>query len=419
MHHTTCLLRLAAVAAPVSITLYSALAQPFDFSAVTALANGALIGDNVAEPVPGFDLLLMKDGVVVYHRSFGEWSLNRIANADSATKTISGAVIMSLVDSSPQPFSLDTKLSQYIPAFNGLKTNITIRQAFSHTAGLPDSPAVGDASLTLQESAIQIAGGLITFLPGAKFDYGGASMQAAGAVAELAFQNPWNVLFIDRLKSKVGMPSTTYSLSTPTNPRIGGGCESNAIDFARFMEMLRRKGVALNGTRVLSESAVAAMFTRQTANPIPIVQSPILISSTDAADYGVGVWLDKRDQGGELIGAIAAGARGFASWIDFDDGMVGVFATDTTRSSEIQPLFDLIRSAAELAIRNPLCPGDLDYNGLVLDNDFSRFTLAYDIADCADPEMPGGCPADLNRDSMVDDTDFHIFVRAYDALLCP
>lgn len=419
MHRTTRLLGLAAVAAPVSITLSSALAQPFNFSAVTALANGALVGDNVGSPVPGFDLLLMKDSIVVYHQSFGNWSLNRIANADSATKTISGAVIMSLVDSSPQPFSLDTKLSQYIPAFSGLKTNITIRQAFSHTAGLPDSPAVGDSALTLQESALQIAGGFITFLPGTKFDYGGASMQAAGAVAELAFQNPWNVLFNDRLKFKVGMPSTTYTLTTPTNPRIAGGCESNAIDFARFMEMLRRKGVALNGNRVLSESAVNAMFTRQTANPIPIVQSPILISSTDAADYGVGVWLDKRDQGGKLLGAIAAGARGFASWIDFDDGMVGVFATDTTRSSEIQPLFDLIRTAAEAAVRNPLCPADLDYNGLVLDNDFTRFALAYDITDCTDPDMPAGCPADLNRDTTVDDADFAIFVTAYDRLVCP
>ena len=64
MHRTTCLLGLAAVAAPLSITLSSTLAQPFDFSAVTALANGALVGENVGSPVPGFDLLLMKDGVV-------------------------------------------------------------------------------------------------------------------------------------------------------------------------------------------------------------------------------------------------------------------------------------------------------------------------------------------------------------------
>ncbi|MBS0190814.1 MAG: serine hydrolase [Phycisphaerales bacterium] len=412
MRTLICLCGLLAIARPL-------IAQPFDFSGVTALAQGALEGQNVASPVPGFDLLLMKDGVVVYHRSFGFWSPDRVANADSATKTISGAVILSLVDSSPQPFSLDTKLSQYIPAFSGLKTNITIRQAFSHTSGLADSAAVGDSTITLQDAALQIASGAMLFLPGAKFNYGGTGMQAAGAVAELAGQKPWNTLFAERLKDKVGMPATTFVLSSPANPRIAGGCESNTTDFARFMEMLRRKGVALNGSRVLSESAVAAMFTRQTANPIPIVSTPIQISSTDGADYGVGVWLDKRDQSGKLIGAIAAGARGFAAWIDFDDGMVGVFATDLTRSSDIQNLYDLIRDAAQTAVRSPLCPGDLNYDGLVIDNDFTIFLTGYNIGDCTDPDMPGGCPADLNRDGTVDDWDFQVFASAYNRLLCP
>ena len=412
MRTLICLCGLLAIARPL-------IAQPFDFSGVTALAQGALEGQNVASPVPGFDLLLMKDGVVVYHRSFGFWSPDRVANADSATKTISGAVILSLVDSSPQPFSLDTKLSQYIPAFSGLKTNITIRQAFSHTSGLADSAAVGDSTITLQDAALQIASGAMLFLPGAKFNYGGTGMQAAGAVAELAGQKPWNTLFAERLKDKVGMPATTFVLSSPANPRIAGGCESNTTDFARFMEMLRRKGVALNGSRVLSESAVAAMFTRQTANPIPIVSTPIQISSTDGADYGVGVWLDKRDLSGKLIGAIAAGARGFAAWIDFDDGMVGVFATDLTRSSDIQNLYDLIRDAAQTAVRSPLCPGDLNYDGLVIDNDFTIFLTGYNIGDCTDPDMPGGCPADLNRDGTVDDWDFQVFASAYNRLLCP
>ncbi len=419
MHRTTCLLGLAAVAAPLSITLSSTLAQPFDFSAVTALANGALVGEYVGSPVPGFDLLLMKDGIVVYHQSFGNWSLNRVANADSSTKTLSGALIMSLVDSSPLPFSLDTKISDYIPAFAGPKSAITIRQAFSHTSGLGDSIAQGNDTITLQQAANLIALSPLQFTPGLAFSYGGSGMHAAGAVAELAGQQSWNALFNQRLRDKVGMPNTVYRLTSPTNPRIAGGCDSNAIDFARFMEMLRRKGIALNGNRVLSESAVNAMFTRQTANPIPIVFTPIQSTSTDGADYGVGVWLGRRDANGKLLGAIAAGARGFASWIDFDDGMVGVFATDTTRSSDTQGLYELIQDAAQIAIRNPLCPGDLDYNGFVLDNDFVRFSQSYNVADCADPDMPAGCPADLNRDTIVDDADFAIFATAYDRLICP
>jgi hypothetical protein len=33
--------------------------------------------------------------------------------------------------------------------------------------------------------------------------------------------------------------------------------------------------------------------------------------------------------------------------------------------------------------------------------------------------MPGDCPGDLNRDDVVDDQDFQLFVLAYNDVLCP
>lgn len=65
------------------------------------------------------------------------------------------------------------------------------------------------------------------------------------------------------------------------------------------------------------------------------------------------------------------------------------------------------------------CAADLNGDRLVDDNDFTIFAAAYNILDCADPEMPPGCPADLNKDGLVDDFDFQLFAVAYDALLCP
>lgn len=398
----------------------SVVASSFDFSQVTALANGALVGQNVNSPVPGFELLLMKDGVVVYRHSFGTWSPDRVGNADSATKTLAGALIMSLVDSSPLPFSLDTKLSEYIPAFGGNRANINIRQCFSHTSGLGDSIFVGSDTLTLQEVAQRIPLAPLEFSPpGTAFSYGGTSMQAAGAVGEIVGQKPWNTLFAERILQPVGMMHTSFVLTTPANPRIAGGCESNASDFAIFMEMLRRGGVAMNGARVLSQGSVRQIFTRQTANPITILNTPVQSPFTDGADYGVGVWLDERDASGKLIGALAAGARGFSSWIDFDDGMVGVFATDLSAAGNVQGLLYLFRAVAQEAARNPLCPPDLDHDGVVVDSDFSAFIIAYDANDCTSDAMTPGCQADLNHDGFVDDADFGIFVGAYNALLCP
>jgi hypothetical protein len=64
------------------------------------------------------------------------------------------------------------------------------------------------------------------------------------------------------------------------------------------------------------------------------------------------------------------------------------------------------------------CAGDLNGDGLVDDADFVIFLAAYNLLDCADPNMPSGCPADLNSDDSVDDADFVEFVAAYNQLLC-
>lgn len=64
------------------------------------------------------------------------------------------------------------------------------------------------------------------------------------------------------------------------------------------------------------------------------------------------------------------------------------------------------------------CPSDLTGDCTVDDADFSRFALAYNILDCADPTMPAGCPSDLNGDEIVDDADFSIWVVAYNEFVC-
>lgn len=65
------------------------------------------------------------------------------------------------------------------------------------------------------------------------------------------------------------------------------------------------------------------------------------------------------------------------------------------------------------------CPADLNNDGIVEDADFTIFVAAYDILDCAHPDMPGGCAADLNFDGSVEDQDFTVFVIAYNDLICP
>jgi CubicO group peptidase (beta-lactamase class C family) len=380
-----------------------ALAQPlFDFSGVTSLCEGAIAGINVEEPVPGFELLLLKDGQPVYHRAFGTWTVGRLANADSSTKTISGAVLIALMDERPQAFNLDTRISQYIPQFIGRKSTITIRQAFSHTAGFAGfSGAEGDTTVTLQEAALDIANDFLRYDPGTTFNYGGASMHAAGAVAELAAGEPWNALFARTIAGPLGWTQTRYTLTTPTNPRIGGGCESTADEFSRLMEMLRVGGTH-QGVRVLSQAGVNTLLTRQSPVGIPIAGTPL----TGVSDYGVGIWLDQRAPDGTLLGALAAGARGFLSWIDLDDGVTGVVATDLTRGSNLEAWQYLVRAEVERAVRNPIpCPADHNQDGFLDFFDYDAFVTDFEA---------GAPAADFNQDSFLDFFDYDAFVEAYE-----
>lgn len=382
---------------------------PYDFSQVTELAQGAITGQYTETPVPGFELLLMKDGQIVYDTSFGLWFNGRVANADSATKTLSGALIMSLTESSVIPFSLDSRLSDFYPQFSGEKQSITIRQCFCHTAGFGESRAVGDPSLSLQGTAIEIATEPLAFPPGTVFSYGGTSMQCAGAAGELAGGQAWDTLFAQRIATPLGMIHTQYVLTTPSNPRIAGGCESTAAEFARFMEMLRANG-RFQGQQLLSPESVHAIFTRQTPVGIPINNSPL----DGSADYGVGVWLDQRDAQGNLIGAIAAGARGFSCWIDFDDGMVGAFATDLTHGQNVRPVIDMIRDAAQAAVRLVDCPADINADGNVDQGD-----IDYLVGVIAGGPNPASADPDINHDGNIDQGDIDALVGLVAGGPCP
>jgi CubicO group peptidase (beta-lactamase class C family) len=366
----------------------AAPALAYDLDAVTLLSRGMLSGVGVQDPVPGFELRLLKNGSPIYHQAFGLWSIDRPANVDSSTKTVSAATLMSVIESSGGSFSLDSKLSSFLPSFDTLaKRNITIRQAFSHSSGLPGSEsgdALTDPTITLQQSAAMIAQLPMVNLPsGSKFSYGGVSMQAAGAAAEVAAGGTgFAQLVRDRITTPLGMTNTRFVLASQSNPRVAGGIESTATDFSRFMEALRNGGV-LNGVRVLAPASVQTMFTRQTANDITLVNSPFP-GATDFAstDYGVGTWILRRAGSGGPGDAVqvplAAGARGFHAWVDLPFGYTGVIATELSRSSNIIPvtnqIIDALRSIAQ---SGPRLAGDANRDNAVNFDDLLLLAANY------------------------------------------
>jgi CubicO group peptidase (beta-lactamase class C family) len=374
----------------VSIAMLGARASAQDFSELTSLADGAVVGIGVDQPVEGFEIIVLKDGQPLYHQAFGNWTLGQVASADSATKTLSGALVMAVAESGDGGFSLDSRLADFLPEYNKPGySDITVRQAFSHTSGLPGDD-VSSWILTASNITLRQAGFLVSQQPlengppGSTFAYGGLSMQAVGAAMEVATGENYIDLFAERIATPLGLSDTRFYIASDTNPRVAGGVETTAADMARFTDMLLNGGVdRATGTRVLSEASVEEMVTRQTTDAQPITNSP-----TDNNRYGIGVWIDQLGMAGPTVDYLAAGARGMHSWVDEAHGLVFAFATDETSFRYVDVLSSQMHRAILAQI---VTPGDFNNDGNV---DAADYTVWRDRvgtpADTLPNDIDGG-----------------------------
>jgi CubicO group peptidase (beta-lactamase class C family) len=291
---------------------------------------------------------------LLYEQSFGTFTPTTVVPIASATKTLSAAVLMSLVDSNV--LTLDDRVGQYLPEWNsGARATITLRMCFAHTAGMPgNNGAISDETITLRQAAQQLATVPLLATPGSEFRYGGVSMHVAGAVCEVASGQSWATLFAQRIAGPLQMTQTDFQAFGPTqNPRIAGGARSTLRDFARFMAMLRDGGVA-NGATVLSAASVQTLLTAQTVG-IPIASSP----HPYLAPYGIGIWIDRRDSQGRTLLASGVGAFGFHGWVDRAHALSGTMAVQFLNQS-VYPFVERIQAEADAAVL-PVRTGAADF----------------------------------------------------------
>lgn len=246
---------------------------------------------------------------------------------------------MTLVDEGK--LSLDDTVSKYLPEFGGEKSNITIRQLFSHTSGLPsETRCRNDKRTTLERCASEIARARLAAAPGAEFFYAGVSMHVGGRIAEVVSGKPWNDLFIERIAGPLAMTQTDFFSYGPTsNPRPAGDARSSADDYARFLQMLLQRG-RFNGKQILSEASVVEMHKDQTRGAR--IEYTIyekhrgLDPNLPLARYGIGMWREKFTSSGQLQEASSQGYFGFSPWIDVERNVAGVLSVQS-RFSRVMP----------------------------------------------------------------------------------
>ncbi len=253
--------------------------------------------------------------------------------------------MMTLVDDGK--ISLDDRVSKYIPEFDAEKSDITIRQLFAHTSGLPsETRCRNDKRTSLERCVQEIARLRPAAAPGEEFFYAGVSMHVAGRIAEIVSGKSWNDLFVERIATPLGMGRTDFFAYGPTsNPRPAGDARSSAEDYALFLQMILQRG-SFNGKQVLSATSVVEMHKDQTGGARIAYTIYEKHRSLDTnlllARYGIGVWREKFDLGTRQVQELSSpGALGFTPWIDVERRLAGVFSVRSSFSRVMPDYLEL------------------------------------------------------------------------------
>ena len=237
----------------------------------------------------------------------------------SMTKSFTVAGVMILVDEAR--LNLLDPVEDFLPEFKGIKVNpceeskasqgcdpvnavrpITVLDLMTHTSGLPDQGASGSEPFKSLAERVSV-GAHVALLaqPGTKWIYSQIGYAALGRLIEVCSGKSYEEFLAERLFQPLGMKDTylflppenqsrlaaLYTLDAagklmrvPSRPQPAvkvpspeGGAVTTASDMARFYQMLVNKGT-LDGKRILSAAAVAAMTTNQTGNLKDVEFSP-------------------------------------------------------------------------------------------------------------------------------------------------
>ena len=227
--------------------------------------------------LPGAVMLVGKNGFERFRITSGEFDANTVVPVASASKWVSSAVLMRLVEQGV--LTLESPLNRYIPELVGHWANTTLRQLLSHSSGAGQGHAVENLpSMPYREQYEQLIQKPVHNVPGVEFTYGGISMQIAGYIAEQASGKPWSQLFDELVATSSGMKQSAYghpfwhSPGTEIHsPNIAGGLYASAQDYFNFLTALS-PGVKV--PRLLTQDSIEQMESDQTSTLVQNFRSP-------------------------------------------------------------------------------------------------------------------------------------------------
>ena len=332
----------AALATIAALAAGAAFAQTFSGSALLDQAVQQAIEEG---QIPGAVLLVGHQGQIIHRKAYGKRALVPVAEPMTVDTIFDMASLTKVVATTPSlmklfeegRFRLNDRITQYMPEFQGGKSEITIRNLLTHFSGEPpDLPLIPQWSG--YQTGIHMA--MIekpTAPPGAHFVYSDINFILLGELVHRLSGKMLSEYARQNIFLPLGMKETMFQPPASLVPRIaptersgpngpplrgvvhdetsrymGGvaghaGLFSTADDLARFCEMMLHKG-ELNGTRLFSPLTVEKFSTPQSPPDQPLLR-------------GLGWDIDSPFSGnrGDLFPIGSYGHTGFTGtsiWID-------------------------------------------------------------------------------------------------------
>jgi CubicO group peptidase (beta-lactamase class C family) len=287
---------LTVVVALTIIAVTGAPASAAEADAIDIEAVDQFVLDSLARAgIPGAAIAITSGADVLHVRGYGHDSAQtpvtehtpfRIA---SLSKAFTSLAVMQLVDAGE--LALDDTAYAHLPEFriaDPRGEDITVRQLLDQTSGLADRE-VPDVSrpqpTSLADAATSLRSAVLVADPGTEFNYHNPNYQVAARLVEVVSGQSFEQYLRDHVFHPAGMDESVDTRSD--NDQIpglahghvlaygqpiavpgpgdfedgAGGVVSTAADMAQWLILQASRGVAANGTRLLSERSVTEMHT--------------------------------------------------------------------------------------------------------------------------------------------------------------
>ncbi|MBI3766290.1 MAG: serine hydrolase [Ignavibacteriales bacterium] len=332
---------------------------------------------------PGAQVLVAKDGAIVYNKSFGTLeystsnahvSTNTMYDLASLTKVVATtSAIMKLYDEGK--IQLDDKVIKYIPEFaNHGKGTITLRNLLSHTGGLPPFKRLFLTCKSPQEVLDSVYQTEMMYKPGDSTVYSDFDFILLGKIIERVTGVPLDRYVDSTFFKPLGMTSTMFNPSkslweniAPTEfdsayrkqlvrgvvhdenaYALGGisghaGLFSTASNLAVFMQMVLNEG-SYGGRQYLNSQTIRLFTTKQNSK------------STRALGWDTKT-INGYSTAGKLFGETSFGHTGFTGtsiWADPAKKIFVIFLTNrvypTRGNTRITPVRPAVHDAVIRAL---------------------------------------------------------------------